>query len=815
MKRSSTFYLILGLILLTLVSAEPATLYGQTVPSFWKINHRVIDAEYSKQLDRIITVAGTPADQLHIIDPVGGTDVAIDLGVHVPRSVSVGPDGTHALVAYDYSVIYVDLTTQAQVQWYAAWSSIPVSDVVLAGNGYAYIFPGSGAADPHIRCLNLETGTQTSQIGPSPVTSMKAKLHPNGTKVYGSNMGISPANIEKYDIDGGTAAYLYSSPYNGAYPLWGNLWISEDGLRIFTTNAGIFSSSNGQSEDIVYKGLLDVSDVGLVAHLSHSSSIRKIAAIPDNYTWRLPVEQWIIRDTETVLFDYDSLSLQAKLPFPAFPVDDKSFTSHGRFVFFNADGSKLFSIVNADSKSGLTVNSAIVTHPLGPGGRFVYTINASAGSNGTISPAGVVEVLGGDSIAFTIIPAEGYEIQDVLVDGVSVGTVTSYEFKGVLSNHTITARFWIPGEYFPLVPGSVWAYRKNGTGSEELTVLKNKTTVEGDRASIVQYSSDRSQDYYTNDDYGVRLHGGFQPRMYVQEYGYFAVRQTMMPPMTMVQGVPALGQVSHSEGSVRYQVSGLGSAEASYTADFTVTGYETVTVPAGSFEAMKLSYSLRIGTVTETGDLYLGKGVGEIKHTHKISGESTNYELTSTNSGVRDLAVTGLSAPASITLTKGVSRKTSPVKVVIQNRGLYPEIIDDLTMLSNLVQLSVESLGSCPNPVPDVSASQQKKFPITLRPKASLVVNYNVTFDCVNDPARSTAKGPHYYDYRFSAAVDRSAIDGISDGHPSDDVCPRTVASPYLVDPYPDGTIRDRGCGARKSDGTFGSEVLLDIVGPG
>ena len=70
-----------------------------------------------------------------------------------------------------------------------------------------------------------------------------------------------------------------------------------------------------------------------------------------------------------------------------------------------------------------------------------YTITASAGSNGSISPSGSVSVNSGDPQAFTITPASGYHVLDVQVDSVSVGAVTSYNFAAVAANHTISATF--------------------------------------------------------------------------------------------------------------------------------------------------------------------------------------------------------------------------------------------------------------------------------------------------------------------------------------------------------------------------------------
>ncbi len=70
-----------------------------------------------------------------------------------------------------------------------------------------------------------------------------------------------------------------------------------------------------------------------------------------------------------------------------------------------------------------------------------YTITASAGANGSISPSGPVSVAGGASQTFTITPATGYHVASVTVDGFSVGAVTTYPFSNVTGNHTISATF--------------------------------------------------------------------------------------------------------------------------------------------------------------------------------------------------------------------------------------------------------------------------------------------------------------------------------------------------------------------------------------
>jgi hypothetical protein len=70
-----------------------------------------------------------------------------------------------------------------------------------------------------------------------------------------------------------------------------------------------------------------------------------------------------------------------------------------------------------------------------------YTITASAGAGGSISPDGKVTVSQGNDQVFTISPDGGYAIQDVIVDSESKGAISSFTFTNVIADHTIAASF--------------------------------------------------------------------------------------------------------------------------------------------------------------------------------------------------------------------------------------------------------------------------------------------------------------------------------------------------------------------------------------
>ena len=112
-----------------------------------------------------------------------------------------------------------------------------------------------------------------------------------------------------------------------------------------------------------------------------------------------------------------------------------------------------------------------------------HTITATAGDNGTITPAGAIEVVEGENKSFTIEAATGYHIVSVMVDdtvNVTEELVDGvYTFTNVTANHTIAAAFAInnyiitatAGDNGTITPAQVSV---NHGASQEFTITANE-----------------------------------------------------------------------------------------------------------------------------------------------------------------------------------------------------------------------------------------------------------------------------------------------------------------------------------------------------
>lgn len=70
-----------------------------------------------------------------------------------------------------------------------------------------------------------------------------------------------------------------------------------------------------------------------------------------------------------------------------------------------------------------------------------YFITASSTEGGSVSDEGEKSVWWKNDKTYMITPKQGYFVKDVIVDGVSVGAVSSYAFPNVTQNHTLHAVF--------------------------------------------------------------------------------------------------------------------------------------------------------------------------------------------------------------------------------------------------------------------------------------------------------------------------------------------------------------------------------------
>lgn len=319
----------------------------------------VIDAEYSKSKDILVYVSSSPS-KIHIVRPSEGitSTTSLDLDF-IPTCVSVSPDGATAVVGHDAHITYVDLNTKAIVRSYSV--SCNALDIVLGKNKWAYVFPKSDQWT-NIRCVNVELPNDNEVLssGGSIYAGTKAKLHPSGNYIYGANNGLSPSDVEKYNIQNGRAQRLYDSPYHGTYPMSGDLWFSESGDRIFMRGKTVLKTSEVQSSDMVYNGTISLETTSpLTMWLDHSSSKNNLYIVASGDGFNNKNKPYIY------VHNASNLVYKSKFELEKYLVPDNKgsgvfYTPEPHYVFSNSTGSNVFVLTKAVG-SGLQNEWAIQT----------------------------------------------------------------------------------------------------------------------------------------------------------------------------------------------------------------------------------------------------------------------------------------------------------------------------------------------------------------------------------------------------------------------------------------------------------------------
>lgn len=327
--------------------------------------HDVIDAEYSASLEAIVMVSSYPNNAVYVYDTTTGQENRIGL-VSVPTSVSVSPDGMQAAVGHDARVSLVDLSTAGNP---SAPAPILLSltteafDTVLDGRGYVHVMPRT---DQWVGVHSVEIATNTETVASGSIyAGTRARLHPSGNYIYGADNGLSPSDIEKYDIRNGPATYLYDSPYHGDYGMCGNLWFKENGTTIYTACGNTFRASATKEQDMLYSGRLQLSTSQYYAYvirsLSQSDETNDLALIEyDTYncaSWNSQAQCY----TRFAIYESEFLQRQNVYAIPPVAVTGTSYSQHGLFVFHSSDGShrymisRLFGMPNPDAEYYFTV----------------------------------------------------------------------------------------------------------------------------------------------------------------------------------------------------------------------------------------------------------------------------------------------------------------------------------------------------------------------------------------------------------------------------------------------------------------------------
>ncbi|MEO0439062.1 MAG: hypothetical protein AAF098_19450, partial [Pseudomonadota bacterium] len=147
-------------------------------------------------------------------------------------------------------------------------------DVVLDHNNIAHLVPNRDQWS-NLISLNFATDEIHSLRGARADTRLR--MHPIENWVYGADVGVSPSDFEKWNVDTFPPTSIGDSPYHGDFNIGGNIWISEDADRAVVAGGNTFNLSSDSAIDMTYSGGVD--DGLRVQWADHSTEVDTWAVV--------------------------------------------------------------------------------------------------------------------------------------------------------------------------------------------------------------------------------------------------------------------------------------------------------------------------------------------------------------------------------------------------------------------------------------------------------------------------------------------------------------------------------------------------------
>jgi outer membrane protein assembly factor BamB len=407
---------------------------------------------------------GSHDHYLYALNPDGTLKWRYQTGVNINSSPAIGSDGTIYVGSHDH-YLYA-LNPDGTLKWRYQTGSGIGSSPAIGSDGTIYV----GSDDHYLYALNpdgtLKWRYQTGvNINSSPAIGSDGTIYVGSHDHYIEGLddhylyALNPGGNLKWKFR--TGDRIFSSP---AISSDGTIYVGSQGPYLYALNPNGTLKWKYKTGDIIEPSPAISSD-GTIYVGSHDYYLYALN-VDGTLKWKYKTGKEVVSSPaigsdgtiyvgswDNYLYAIGPLSYSITVNVIDSGVvsknPDKPFYNSGESVTLTATPSTGYHFVDwkgdvaqgHETDNPLRVTMDVYKTITATFEINTYTITSSAGIGGTILPSGTITVNYGDSKPFMITPSPGYKISDVKVDGVSVGTVSSYTFSNIIANHTIGAIF--------------------------------------------------------------------------------------------------------------------------------------------------------------------------------------------------------------------------------------------------------------------------------------------------------------------------------------------------------------------------------------
>ncbi len=321
-------------------------------PALQPLAYRVLGAAYAGALDRLVTVSADP-NVLHLLDPRTGAEEVVALPA-APLALALSPDGRTGAVAHAAGVSRVDLAAAALVDTTAF--GLAVSGLALDEGGVAYLTARpSGTYGELLRVRRVQLGgAESADVATGVGTPGMMALRPGAAALYVSGGNYASAALERYDLSGAVPTRASWIPWSYNREPCGAVWLSAAGDRLYTGCGHTFVASSG-ADDLGYAGSLAGTGLSL-RQLADSAAAGTVSALARD------LSDWSTSDADRLLrWRSSDLSPLDRALLPRRTVGGIAYRYFGRGVFYRADGTERYVLLQLDQASGILDGFALAT----------------------------------------------------------------------------------------------------------------------------------------------------------------------------------------------------------------------------------------------------------------------------------------------------------------------------------------------------------------------------------------------------------------------------------------------------------------------
>jgi len=269
------------------------------------LSGNILDSVFLSNKNAVALLSSKPTNKLTLMGTNGSVLSTLDLPA-VPSALEVSQDQKKLAISADAKIFLVDVTAVDNPQILETYDVPAKLGEISMHKNYIYALEKK---EGHINLysVNIADGNYTTIESASHGLNPTMIVNPVQESLYIMDSGLSPQNIDKFDISSGEAQKLYGSPDDEDQPFCSNMWLFSNGETV--TACGVtLTMDSAESDDMQYHGMFPSENLSIDEYGNPETIIRSMHTNKELDKTLVSISTKVYNyDTDTILDDYRSM----------------------------------------------------------------------------------------------------------------------------------------------------------------------------------------------------------------------------------------------------------------------------------------------------------------------------------------------------------------------------------------------------------------------------------------------------------------------------------------------------------------------------